>query len=797
MTMSVAPAQVAPGATAVLTWTSQDADSVTIDNAIGRVALSGSMNVTPAQNTTYTATATNSRGSASMSASVTVSTPVSPATIAATADKTTVTAGDLATLSWNSTNADTVSVSPDIEIEGADRFPLSGNVTVSPSATTTYTFTATNSLGSVQSAVTITVNQVPPSITLSADKSSILPGDSATLSWTSEHADTITIDQGVGSVTAPSGTQSVTPGATTTYTATATGAGGTATSSVTITAAAAGQLGVSLSADPTTVSAGQTATLIWDSQNATSVSISNCGACSGLSGSAQVTPPVTTTYTATATDASSATKTASATVEVVAAGGFKDKIKHILYYVQENRSFDHYFGRLGDYRARTQGLAATDIDGQDLSTVLTDVDGANYHPFHLPTVCVDVASPGWNESHFFAHRKSGGPWAMDFWVRQNSDSQAQYTQGRDPRYTRSLGYYDERELPYYYELATQFATSDRMFGSVMGPTVPNRMYLFAGTSFGHIRPDEELQAQLPNKRWQQLTFFEWMTQHNLKWKYYYQNGAVNLADYDVWTRGTDPASTDANAKLTVGRVRNIAELYTILADPNADSLLAPVVFIEQDPADKYDVLTVGYNEHPSNKYGVQPGANNTKKILDALMKSAAWKSSALILTYDEAGGFYDHVPPVTVPDPDGIAPIFKSGDLTQGPAPEALPYTFTQSGFRIPFVVVSPWVKKNYVSHTPREHTAILAFIEARFDLPPLPNGRDRFYAADDMMEFFDFNNPSWLTPPALPDQPWFNGALANDLNTAHQSDPNWTTVLADPNAGTCNRNLEVAPKLP
>ena len=92
------------------------------------------------------------------------------------------------------------------------------------------------------------------------------------------------------------------------------------------------------------------------------------------------------------------------------------------------------------------------------------------------------------------------------------------------------------------------------------------------------------------------------------------------------------------------------------------------------------------------------------------------------------------------------------------------------------------------MSHTPREHTSLLAFIEARFDLPPLPSGRDRFYAADNMLEFFDFNNPSWLTPPTLPLQPWKNQSMVS---------AGAATGPADPNAGTCNRNLEVAPAVP
>jgi len=360
----------------------------------------------------------------------------------------------------------------------------------------------------------------------------------------------------------------------------------------------------------------------------------------------------------------------------------------------------------------------------------------------------------------------------------------------DPRYTRSLGYYTEKELPYYYELATLFATSDRMFGSVMAPTIPNRMYLFAGTSFGHIRPDTDLKNLNPDKRWPQLTFFEWMTQHGINWRYYYQDSSVYLEQFNVWTRGADPASTDTVAKTTVGRVRNISEFFNILAQPNADDLLPPVTFLEQ-PAQ------LMLNEHPSNTYGFQPGVANTKKILDALMASPAWKSSVFILMYDEGGGLYDHVPPYKVPDPDGIAPIFRTGDLTKGPPPENLPFDFTNSGHRVPFIVVSPWVKRGYVSHKPREHTSVLAFIESRFGFPPLPTGRDRFYAADDFLDFFDFDNPSWLVPPTLPEQPWLNAAMARDLNEAHKDDPNWTDLVADPNAGVCNRQLQVAPQVP
>ena len=123
------------------------------------------------------------------------------------------------------------------------------------------------------------------------------------------------------------------------------------------------------------------------------------------------------------------------------------------------------------------------------------------------------------------------------------------------------------------------------------------------------------------------------------------------------------------------------------------------------------------------------------------MNSSAWQSSAFIWTFDEAGGLYDHVPPVPMPKPDAIAPILKAGDTND---------SFDKSGLRIPLIVVSPWVKKNYVSHTPRDFTAILKLIQERFDLPPL-TARDAAQAS--MQEFFDFTTPAWLTPPPLPEQ--------------------------------------------
>jgi phospholipase C len=199
-----------------------------------------------------------------------------------------------------------------------------------------------------------------------------------------------------------------------------------------------------------------------------------------------------------------------------------------------------------------------------------------------------------------------------------------------------------------------------------------------------------------------------------------------------------------------------------------------VVFIEQ-------AAKLQLNEHPSNGHGIQPGAADTKKIIDALMDSTAWKSSVVILLYDEAGGLYDHVPPVPLPKPDDIAPMFEGDDL-RGKGDKQ--YDFDESGFRIPMIVVSPWVKKNFVSHVPRDFTSILKLIETRFDLPPLTR---RDAEADNMLEFFDFTSPAWLTPPPLPRQPWYSTLPA--LNPEQKSKAEF-----DPEAGDCRVNQGIDP---
>jgi phospholipase C len=649
-------------------------------------------------------------------------------TITLTATPTTVTAGQFTTLQWTTTGATSVSISPAIPAEDKQPLAVSGNAPVVPTATTTYTATATAPSGATASAsVTVTINRSSPTLTCSASPASIIARQTSTLRCLSQNATSVTVDNGVGPLTVPTGTVTVSPLATTVFTATATGPGGTTTTTATVTVQQ--QLAVTLAATPNLIAPGQSSTLTWQSQQAVAVTIQPAIGAVALNGSVSVNPTATTTYTATATDAAGHTTTALANLSVISNNASLNNIKHIIFFLQENRSFDNYFGQLGAYKA-SKGFA-NDIDGLPANAVQLDSQKVAVHPYHLQTVCVENMSPSWNPSWGAYNLDNftlqpgpgvngnilvGGTPGMNGFVNDKDQPTA-----LDPEYHRVMGYYDETDLPYYYEAATQFATSDRWFSPLMSATIPNRMYLFTGTSFGHIAPDPP-----PLGGFTQETIFQLLNSFGVSWAYYFQDTSIMLGQWNVW----------GDQVLINSHVFPLANWFSTLSSPNADTDLPSVVFIER-------AGEIGLDEHPSNN--IQAGAARAAQIINALLASPAWQSSVLILSYDEFGGAFDHVPPISLPAPDTIAPIL---------SPQFAPFLagdFAHSGFRVPLIVFSPWVKPHFVSHTPRDLTSILKLIETRFGLPSL-TARDA--AADDMTEFFDFTTPAWLTPPPLPPQP-------------------------------------------
>jgi len=330
----------------------------------------------------------------------------------------------------------------------------------------------------------------------------------------------------------------------------------------------------------------------------------------------------------------------------------------------------------------------------------------------------------------------------------------------DPNGTRAMGYYDGTDLPYYYDLASFFATSDTWYSPILANTVPNRMYLMAATSFGHEYPDNTGHPQ-----YSAPTIFRAMNTANVSWLYYYKDGIFlsNFADFQ------DPAIGTKTFPVSDLLSRLGGTCSGAQCDP--DLALPQVIFIDSASGSS------GLDEHPDNN--VQTGAAYVQSIINALMQSTAWHDSVFILTYDEGGGLYDHVPPFSVPVPDQYGPG-NCPDPNNGSANYCaggkIGGTFDFTGFRVPMVVISPYAKPNFVSHVPRDYTAILAYIESTFNVVPLTK-RDASWqnTPADMSEFFDLvDPPALLTPPAL----------------ANTSD--WTKFLAvQPTTGTCDQTKE------
>lgn len=707
------PSAITQGQSTTVSWQATNAASISFSPSVLPAGqpypMSGSAKVSPAQTTTYTATATDSAGRASSSSiTVTVVAGSSTPTITLNISPQVVGSAQTATITWQSTNATSVSITPAIPTDDPTGLALSGSAIIVPTANTTYTATATGGGGATAKA-TATVSILTVSFT--ATPATIGAGQSATLSWNSANATSLSIDQGIGPVTAPSGSMTVSPAATTTYTITATNGTASATAQATVNT----PLSVVLTASPANITPGQQSKLTWNSRGATTLTIDNgVGAVTGAQGSVTVSPAQTTTYTITALDLAGHPATDSATVTVSASGAGLQTIRHIIFMLQENRSFDNYFSDLGAYAAG-RGIANYQINaGYNPNILLPLISGAMAHPFHEPTVRTENLTPSWNESHYAMHQLSNGSFKMDRFALTTHSVPHNF----DPDGLRAIGYYDETDLPYYHELAVQFATSDSFFSSLLTNTVPNRQYLFCATSQGRIHPSD-----LGHDPWTCPTIFSSLISHNINFAYYYNDGVL-LSQFQDW-----------NVPAIQSKVQRIQNLFNLLASPTADQALPPVVFIESGSGSSH------LDEHPDNN--IQKGAAYVKTIIDALMASPAWHDSVFILAYDEGGGTYDHVPPYTVVAPDNIPPQLEPGDL---------PGDFTLSGFRVPLMVVSPWAKPHFVSHTNRELTSILKLIEVRFGLPPL-TARDA--AADDMTEFFDFvNGPAWLTPSPMPAQP-------------------------------------------
>lgn len=407
-------------------------------------------------------------------------------------------------------------------------------------------------------------------------------------------------------------------------------------------------------------------------------------------------------------------------------------LQHIVFMFQENRSFDHYFGKLNDYRSM-KGLPA-DVDGipaAGFSNGNYD-ETATVPSFHLTSACIVNPSPSWNESHVDTNRHdpASNVFKMDGFVRSAAGDSR--TNGQpDTEGYRAMGYYDWNELNYYYFMATEFATSDRFFSPAPARSPPNRYYGFAATSEGRITGSTtQLKAR---------TIFQNLDEAGITWKIYVADDGIHHSPKYAQTYDWMLSRKD--------HIVGMTQYYNDLKN----GTLPQVALVES---------VIGLDEHPgegNNLYGQQYVA----QIINAFMNSSAFANGVFILTYDEGGGLYDHVPPLATMNPDGIKPILTDIHV---------PGDFDRTGFRLPLIVVGGFVKPHYVSHVPTDFTAILKLIETRFGVPSLTL---RDAAASDMTDFFDFSAAQHTGPPAgLPEPVKTNTLKCDGVNFGYPPTP-------------------------
>lgn len=426
-------------------------------------------------------------------------------------------------------------------------------------------------------------------------------------------------------------------------------------------------------------------------------------------------------------------------------------ISTIVYLMLENRSYDHALGA-----RNLEGLGG---DGIANAKAMPDLDGVMIEPFEAgddkgaaaATVCDPDPPHGWDSSH--AQFNNG---ANDGFVKEY-----QLAHGSNTSLRESVKYLTRVNQPITWALADAYTTCDRWFCSVMGPTLPNRAYWMAGSSFGlNVNRDvvNTFARGVPVP-----TIFNRLEEAGVDWCYYF--GSLSVVSF-LSDSKAGPYQIDLGPNDGTGKVRRFGDERVqgggFFEDAAAGRLPA-VVYI--DPA-------FGSNDdHPP----VHPirGQELIAAVYTALAKSPIWENCLLVVTYDEHGGYADHVPPPTTAD-DSEAQFGVPG--------------FEQLGFRVPALVIGPYAKQSYVSSVQYDHTSALKHLQNEFGLEGLTA---RMAAANDLTDCIDLERLAAFDPAPpieLPiinadDYPYESAACAGGTDfkpVAH--DP--ITEYADENPG-------------
>jgi phospholipase C len=355
-------------------------------------------------------------------------------------------------------------------------------------------------------------------------------------------------------------------------------------------------------------------------------------------------------------------------------------IEHFIVVMQQNHTFDNYFGTY-------PGANGTPKD-TCLPVSLSDPSTSCVAPFKITNEPITDLS---HSDVTFANQYQSGK--MNGFV----DALNKLNQNG----SLSMGYFDEQDIPYYWNLADEFVLFDNYFSSAHTGSITNRMFWVSG------RPGDETN-RIPEGGFGNIpTIFDRLQERGISWKFYIRDYDPQLNYRSLKQLDYLPPQVQWVPLLSFDR---------FLDDPNLSSHIVDLDEYYSDlengtlPAVSY-VLLLGATEHPISNPGL--GQKATQTMIQALIQSDSWKSSAFILTYDDWGGWYDHVAPPQIDD--------------------------RGYGFRVPTLLVSPYARKGYIDHTLLDHTSILKFIEENWNIPPLAQ---RDAKANNFTSAFDFSIP-------------------------------------------------------
>jgi len=428
--------------------------------------------------------------------------------------------------------------------------------------------------------------------------------------------------------------------------------------------------------------------------------------------------------------------------------GSIEDVEHVVVFMQENRSFDHYLGHLRGVRGYNDRFPVLRADGRTVwnqSRQLTTSEVVL--PFHLKTQltssqCVLDLDHSWYKTH--AAIAAG---RNDQWPAHKTDM--------------TMGYYTRDDIPFHYALADAFTVCDQYFCSTPNQTHPNRMYLMTGTTDptgaggGPLMDNNDEVDKAYAKKilppFTYTTYPERLEAAGISWQVYQQGttgdddfngnfGTNVLGNFKVFVEAPEGSSLHA-------RGMSKRTLDDLAADVKADRL--PQVSWLLPPA--------AYSEHP--KWTPGYGAAYMSKVLDALTANPeVWAKTVLLVMYDENDGYFDHVPPPQPPTPvlPGKSTVSVDGEVHTVVNPlntdryhaDNLPYGL---GPRVPMIVISPWSKGGYVCSEVFDHTSVIRFIERRFGVKEPNITAWRRAVCGDMTSAFDFKTPN-AKPADLPD---------------------------------------------